>query len=91
MNLKNCDKMLVFFFPHKKFMKIVTKPVPSGHPLTFPFVYIQCEKGLCSLLSGAVTFYYFYCLHNLDEGSEKNLEFVMSYGFIEKLVKNPSC
>ena len=72
-------------------MKIVTKPVPSGHPLTFPFVYIQCEKGLCSLLSCAVTFYYFYCLHNLDEGSEKNLEFVMSYGFIEKLVKNPSC
>ena len=43
MNIKNCDKMLVFFFfffPHKKFMKIVTKPVPSGHPLTFPFVYI---------------------------------------------------
>ena len=30
------NQFFFFFFPHKKFLKIFSKPMHLGHPLTFP-------------------------------------------------------
>jgi len=36
---KMSKKLVAFFFSHKKFLKIFPKPIPWGHPLTFPLSY----------------------------------------------------
>ena len=35
-NIKKLLRNQFFFFPHKKFLKIFSKPMHLGHPLTFP-------------------------------------------------------